>query len=96
MSAASTTANAGPTDDDDFSDVIPASAVEAGQTVLVDDDNGELVPVTVDSVEISRNARGDVVETVLIVGTGRVKTRIAFDSTGVVVLPEPDLVGVPA
>ncbi|MFD9665875.1 type IV secretory system conjugative DNA transfer family protein [Rhodococcus sp. NPDC059968] len=92
-SAESPTVNAAPTGDDDFSDVIPASAVEAGQTVLVDDDNGELVPVTVDSVDVRRGAKGDVVETVLTVGTGRVKTRITFDATGVVVLPEPDLVG---
>ncbi|TQC41490.1 AAA family ATPase [Rhodococcus sp. WS4] len=90
------TVDAAPTGDDDFSDVIPASAVEAGQTVLVDDDNGELVPVTVDSVDVRRGAKGDVVETVLTVGTGRVKTRITFDATGVVVLPEPDLVGAPA
>jgi len=82
-----------PTGDDDFSDVIPASAVEAGQTVLVDDDNGELVPVTVDSVDVRHGAKGEVTETVLTVGTGRVKTRITFDATGVVVLPEPDLVG---
>ncbi|WP_075836333.1 MULTISPECIES: FtsK/SpoIIIE domain-containing protein [unclassified Rhodococcus (in: high G+C Gram-positive bacteria)] len=78
--------------DDDFADVIPASAVEAGMTVLIDDEGGELVPVTVDSVDVSRNAKGDVTETVLIVGTGRVKTRITFDGTGVVVLPEADLV----
>ncbi|MGW5148254.1 type IV secretory system conjugative DNA transfer family protein [Rhodococcus koreensis] len=94
-SATSPTVNAAPTGDDDFSDVIPASAVQAGQTVLVDDDNGELVPVTVDSVDVRRGAKGDVVETVLTVGTGRVKTRITFDATGVVVLPEPDLVGAP-
>ncbi|MGW4336772.1 type IV secretory system conjugative DNA transfer family protein [Rhodococcus koreensis] len=94
-SATSPTVNAAPTGDDDFSDVIPASAVQAGQTVLVDDDNGELVTVTVDSVDVRRGATGDVVETVLTVGTGRVKTRITFDATGVVVLPEPDLVGAP-
>ncbi|MGV9862608.1 type IV secretory system conjugative DNA transfer family protein [Rhodococcus koreensis] len=94
-SATSPTVNAAPTGDDDFSDVIPASAVQAGQTVLVDDDNGELVPVTVDSVDVRRGAKGEVVETVLTVGTGRVKTRITFDATGVVVLPEPDLVGAP-
>src|SRR5204862_182003 len=34
--ATSPTVYAAPTGDDDFSDVIPASAVEAGQTVLVD------------------------------------------------------------
>jgi hypothetical protein len=90
------TVDAAPADDDDFSDVIPASAVEAGQTVLVDDDNGELVPVTVDSVDVRRGATGDVVETVLTVGTGRVKTRITFDATGVVVLPEADLVAASA
>ncbi|MCE4267215.1 FtsK/SpoIIIE domain-containing protein [Rhodococcus globerulus] len=78
--------------DDDFADVIPASAVKAGMTVLIDDEDGELVPVTVDSVDVSRNAKGDVTETVLIVGTGRVKTRITFDPAGVVVLPEADLV----
>ncbi|PBC45329.1 type IV secretory system conjugative DNA transfer family protein [Rhodococcus sp. ACPA1] len=95
-SVSSPTVDAAPTGDDDFSDVIPASAVEAGQTVLVDDDNGELVPVTVDSVDVRRGVKGEVVETVLTVGTGRVKTRITFDATGVVVLPEPDLVGAPA
>lgn len=78
--------------DDDFADVIPASAVEAGMTVLIDDEDGELVPVTVDSVDVSRNGKGDVTETVLTVGSGRVKTRITFDPTGVVVLPEPDAV----
>lgn len=82
--------------DDDFADVIPASAVEAGQTVLIDDENGELVPVTVDDVEVRRNRAGDVAETVLTIGTGRVKTRISFDATGVVVLPEPDLADAPA
>ncbi|MDI9979362.1 FtsK/SpoIIIE domain-containing protein [Rhodococcus sp. IEGM 1307] len=87
--------DAAPTDDDDFSDVIPASAVEAGMTVLVDDDNGELVAVTVDSVDVRRGTKGEVIETVLTVGTGRVKTRITYDATGVVVLPEPDLVGAP-
>lgn len=80
-------------EDDDFADVIPASSVTAGQTVLIDDEAGELVPVTVDAVDVRRGTRGEVVETVLTVGTGRVKTRIAFDATGVVVLPEPDLVG---
>ncbi len=78
--------------DDDLPDVIPASAVEAGMTVLIDDESGELVPVTVDAVDVSRDAKGDVTETVLTVGAGRVKTRITFDATGVVVLPEPDLV----
>ncbi|SEB32263.1 FtsK/SpoIIIE family protein [Rhodococcus koreensis] len=91
-SAESPTVNGAPTGGDDFSDVIPASAVEAGQTVLVDDDHGELVPVTVDSVDVRCGATGDVVETVLTVGAGRVKTRITFDATGGVVLPEPDLV----
>ncbi|AHD24008.1 ATPase AAA (plasmid) [Rhodococcus pyridinivorans SB3094] len=80
-------------EDDDFADVIPASSVTAGQTVLIDDEAGELVPVTVDAVNVHRGTRGEVIETVLTVGTGRVKTRIAFDATGVVVLPEPDLVG---
>ncbi|MFF0818077.1 FtsK/SpoIIIE domain-containing protein [Rhodococcus sp. NPDC003318] len=83
-------------DDDDFADVIPASAVEAGMTVLVDDDNGELVPVTVAAVDVRRDGKGDVTSTVLTVGTGRVKTRITFDASGVVVLPEPDLVGAAA
>lgn len=78
---------------DDLVDVIPASAVEVGMTVLIDDESGELVPVTVDAVDVSRDAKGDVTETVLTVGSGRVKTRITFDATGVVVLPEPDLVG---
>lgn len=82
--------------DDDFADVIPASAVEAGQTVLIDDDNGELVPVTVDDVEVRRNRAGDVTETILTIGAGRVKTRIAFDANGVVVLPEPDLAVAPS
>lgn len=77
--------------DDDFADVIPAAAVEVGQTVLVDDADGELVPVTVAAVDVSRTREGDVFETVLTVGTGRVKTRITFDATGVVILPEPDL-----
>ena len=81
--------------DDDFADVIPASAVEAGMTVLIDDENGELVPVTVDSVDVSRNTKGDVTKTVLTVGSGRVKTRITFDPTGVVVLPEPDAATAP-
>ncbi|EME19366.1 FtsK/SpoIIIE domain-containing protein [Rhodococcus triatomae] len=82
--------------DDDFADVIPASAVEAGQTVLVDDDEGELVPVTVTAVDVTRDGKGEVTSTVLTVGAGRVKTRITFDATGVVVLPEADLVGAPA
>ncbi|MEE2061593.1 type IV secretory system conjugative DNA transfer family protein [Rhodococcus artemisiae] len=79
--------------DDDFADAIPASSVTAGQTVLIDDEDGELVPVTVDDVEVRRGRKGEVIETVLIVGTGRVKTRIVFDATGVVALPDPDLVG---
>ncbi|BCN51496.1 FtsK/SpoIIIE domain-containing protein [Prescottella equi] len=78
--------------DDDLPDVIPASAVEAGMTVLIDDESGELVPVTVDAVDVSRDGKGDVTETVLTVGSGRVKTRITFDATGVVVLPEADRV----
>jgi hypothetical protein len=64
-------------------------------TVLIDDENGELVPVTVDSVDVSRNTKGDVTKTVLTVGSGRVKTRITFDPTGVVVLPEPDAATAP-
>lgn len=80
-------------EDDDFADAIPASSVQAGQTVLIDDDDGELVPVTVDDVEVRRNKKGEVTSTVLIVGTGRVKTRITFDATGVVALPDPDSVG---
>lgn len=83
-------------EDDDFADVIPASSVQAGQTVLLDDEDGELVPVTVDEVDVRRSPKGEVTSTVLTVGTGRVKTRITFDATGVVVLPEPDLVGAPA
>ncbi|WP_345353357.1 FtsK/SpoIIIE domain-containing protein [Rhodococcus olei] len=79
-------------DADDFADVIPAAGVEAGQTVLIDSEDGELVPVTVDAVDVRRDAAGDVVETVLTVGAGRVKTRITFDATGVVVLPEADRV----
>src|SRR5690606_34741849 len=43
--------------DDDFADAIPASSVTAGQTVLVDDSGGELVPVTVDEVEVRRNKK---------------------------------------
>ncbi|MET4614104.1 hypothetical protein ABIC28_005117 [Rhodococcus sp. PvR044] len=85
-----------PVVEDDFSDVIPASAVEAGQTVLVDNDNGVLVPVTVDSVDVRRNKQGDVVETVLTIGNGAVKTRISFDAKEVVLLPEADLVGASA
>jgi len=80
-------------EDEDFADVIPASSVQAGQTVLIDNADGELVPVTVDAVEVRRGKKGEVTSTVLTVGTGRVKTRITFDATGVVVLPEPDLVG---
>ncbi len=68
----------------------------AGQTVLIDNEDGELVPVTASAVDVRRGSRGEVVETVLTVGTGRVKTRITFDATGVVVLPEPDLVDQPA
>ena len=83
-------------EDDDFADVIPASSVTAGQTVLIDNEDGELVPVTVDAVDVRRGPKGEVTSTVLTVGTGRVKTRIAFDATGVVVLPNPDLVGAPA
>lgn len=82
-------------EDDDFADAIPASSVQAGQTVLLDDSGGELVPVTVDDVEVRRNKKGEVSSTVLIVGTGRVKTRITFDATGVVALPDPDSVGAP-
>ncbi|MCD2114384.1 AAA family ATPase [Rhodococcus rhodochrous] len=82
-------------EDDDFADAIPASSVQAGQTVLLDDEDGELVPVTVDDVEVRRNKKGEVTSTVLIVGTGRVKTRITFDATGVVALPDPDSVGAP-
>ncbi len=85
-----------PAVDDDFADVVPASSVVAGQTVLIDNEDGELVPVAVDSVDVRRGKKGEVIETVLTVGTGRVKTRITFDATGVVVLPEPDLVGAPA
>ena len=83
-------------EDDDFADAIPASSVQAGQTVLLDDSGGVLVPVTVDEVEVRRNKKGEVISTVLIVGTGRVKTRIIFDATGVVALPDPDSVGAPA
>ncbi|MEV8194940.1 MULTISPECIES: type IV secretory system conjugative DNA transfer family protein [Rhodococcus] len=83
-------------EEDDFADVIPASSVTAGQTVLIDNEDGELVPVTASAVDVRRGSRGEVVETVLTVGTGRVKTRITFDATGVVVLPEPDLVDQPA
>ncbi|MBS9375945.1 FtsK/SpoIIIE domain-containing protein [Rhodococcus sp. B50] len=79
--------------DEDFADVIPASSVTAGQTVLIDDEDGDLVPVTVDAVDVRRGNRGEVIETVLTIGAGRVTTRIAFDANGVVVLPEPDLVG---
>jgi hypothetical protein len=79
--------------DEDFADVIPASSVTAGQIVLIDNEDGDLVPVTVDVVDVRRGSRGEVIETVLTVGTGRVTTRIAFDANGVVVLPEPDLVG---
>ncbi len=85
-----------PVIDDDLPDVIPASAVEAGMTVLIDNEDGELVPVTVDAVDVSRSADGTVTETVLTVGSGRVKTRITFDATGVVILPEPDLAGASA
>jgi len=79
--------------DEDFADVIPASSVQAGQTVLIDNEDGDLVPVTVDAVDVRRGSRGEVIETVLTIGAGRVTTRIAFDANGVVVLPEPDLVG---
>ena len=82
-------------DDDDFADAIPASSVQAGQTVLLDDSGGALVPVTVDEVEVRRSKKGEVISTVLIVGSGRVKTRITFDATGVVALPDPDSVGAP-
>lgn len=82
-----------PEPDDDFADVIPAALVEAGQTVLIDDEDGQLVPVTVAAVDVRRDKKGAVVETVLTVGAGRVKTRITFDAAGVVVLPEPDLEG---
>ncbi len=85
-----------PAVEDDFADVVPASSVMAGQTVLIDNEAGELVPVTVDSVDVRRDKKGEVIETVLTVGAGRVKTRITFDTTGVVVLPEPDLVGATA
>ncbi len=85
-----------PADPDDLVDVVPACVVEAGQTVLIDDEDGALVPVTVDDVEVRRGKDDEVIETVLTVGAGRVKTRITFDATGVVVLPEPDLVGAPA
>ncbi|MGW0022173.1 type IV secretory system conjugative DNA transfer family protein [Rhodococcus sp. NPDC003382] len=85
-----------PAVDDDFADVVPASSVVAGQTVLIDNEDGELVPVTVDEVGVLRDKKGEVTSTVLTVGTGRVKTRITFDATGVVVLPEPDLVGASA
>lgn len=96
MAAPTVNADPEPAVEDDFSDVIPASAVEAGQTVLIDNDNDELVPVTVDSVDVRRNQKGDVVETVLTIGTGALKTHISFDANEVVVLPEPDLVGAPA
>lgn len=83
-------------EDDDFADVIPASSVTAGQTVLIDNEDGELVPVTASAVDVRRGPKGEVVETVLTVGAGRVTTRITFDATGVVILPEPDLVDQPA
>ena len=95
-SPATAPSDAAQTTEDDFADVIPASAVEAGQTVLVDDDEGELVPVTVAAVDVTRDSKGEITSTVLSVGTGREKTRITFAPTGVGVLPDADLVGAPA
>ncbi|ABG99737.1 possible DNA translocase (plasmid) [Rhodococcus jostii RHA1] len=79
---------------DDFADAIPASAVTEGMVILLDDDDGDQVPVTVDTVTVMRDKdTGDVLETVLSINTGgRVKTTVHFDATEVVMLPEPDTV----
>ena len=79
---------------DDFADAIPAAAVTEGMVILLDDDNGDQVPVTVDTVTIARDKdTDDVLETVLSINTGgRVKTTVHFDATEVVMLPEPDTV----
>ncbi|MFV9452375.1 FtsK/SpoIIIE domain-containing protein [Rhodococcus sp. NM-2] len=79
---------------DDFADAIPAAAVTEGMVILLDDHNGDQVPVTVDTVTIARDKdTGDVLETVLSINTGgRVKTTVHFDATEVVMLPEPDTV----
>lgn len=62
--------------------------------ILLDDDDGDQVPVTVDTVTVMRDKdTGDVLETVLSINTGgRVKTTVHFDATEVVMLPEPDTV----
>ena len=80
--------------DDEVADAIPASAVTEGMVILLDDDNGHPVPVTVDTVAVVRDKdTGDVLETVMSINAGeRVKTTVHFDATEVVMLPEPDTV----
>lgn len=80
--------------DDAAADAVPAHFVTAGQTILVDGPDDELVAVLVDDVEVRRDPdTGDVVETILTAASeGRVKTKLAFDPGDVVFLPEPDRV----
>lgn len=77
--------------DDDLADAIPASAVTAGMTVLIDDDDRGLIPVTVEAVDVVRDSAGDVVQTRLIIATnGRAKLTATFAPHEVVFLPEAD------
>nr|WP_271209482.1 FtsK/SpoIIIE domain-containing protein [Rhodococcus wratislaviensis]GLK34033.1 hypothetical protein GCM10017611_08760 [Rhodococcus wratislaviensis] len=77
---------------DSPADAIPASAVTEGMVILLDDDQGNEVPVTVDAVTVIRDKdTGDVLETTLSIGTGgRLKTNVHYGPTDVVFLPEPD------
>ncbi|WP_213578466.1 FtsK/SpoIIIE domain-containing protein [Rhodococcus sp. USK13] len=87
----------GPAGDDDFADAIPAAAVTEGMVILLDDDQGNEVPVTVDTVTVIRDKdTGDVLETTLSINTGgRVRTNVHYGPTEVVFLPEPDQVLAP-
>ncbi|WP_063045016.1 FtsK/SpoIIIE domain-containing protein [Nocardia pseudovaccinii] len=78
--------------DDDAADAIPASAVTEGMTILVDDEDSNLVPVTAEQVTVIRDeTTGAVTETRIVIATsGRVKTTLHFTVGEVVFLPEPD------
>lgn len=76
--------------EDAVADALPAHLVTAGMTVLVDGPDGDLVPVTVENVDVTYDKKTKApTETVLtITNGGRVRTHLTYDALGVVFLPD--------
>lgn len=77
---------------DDHADAIPASAVTAGTTVLIEDGHHQLVPVTVNAVDpVHNHTTGALIETRLILAThGRATQTATYKPHEVVFLHDPD------